>query len=213
MTTTPNESTVDSSKGLQAPDPRPDLFHVLDEVARLLNDVAAGGEQNLARPTPCSEFDVAALIEHMIFVANRVGHIGDGGHFADVEPVVLAELDDPAAAFVGAAAAIKEAWADAAKLPQMFELPWGPVPGFAALMAYTSEFAVHGWDLAKAVDIQFDPGDDRLADALAGVYNIPAEGRTDAGIPFDPVTEAPVGASNLERIAAWTGRDLSWSAA
>ena len=41
-------------------------------------------------------------------------------------------------------------WADDARLDALVTVPWGRVPGRAAVWGYMREALVHGWDLAVA---------------------------------------------------------------
>lgn len=61
----------------------------------------------------------------------------------------------------GEAAAAVAAWT-AADLEVIVAVPWGQVPGWAALAGYVQESTVHAWDLAVAsrgrvVDLGLDP--------------------------------------------------------
>jgi len=187
-------------------DPRPGLAAVIEPLQALMVEVAAD-ESNLTKATPCPEFDVAGLLDHIVFIARRVAVLGQGGHFADVPDVHLA--GDWAEAFGAAADDIERVWSDPAKLDQSYTVPWAEgIPGAPLLMAYTSEFATHGWDLAQAVDGNYQPDEEALAGALIAVKHIPAEGRDDPMVPFGPVVDAPSDATPLEQIVAWTGRRI-----
>ena len=195
--------------GLDPTDPRYGLAAAVAAAHQTIEAAEGAPADALGGPTPCDDFTVEDLVEHMIFIARRVATIGNGGHFADVsgEPVGSAW----ASAFASEAEAIHAAWADPAKLGRTHEVPWGEAPGAALMLAYTAEFATHAWDLARAIGIPLALDDDALAAAAEAVRFIPAEGRDDPGVPFGPVVDAPPNASNLERIVTWVGRTLEWS--
>ena len=55
-------------------------------------------------------------------------------------------------------------WPNDAVLGQICKLPWGTLPGAAAIAAYTGELTTHSWDLAKATN-RIDQLDDDAGDA------------------------------------------------
>lgn len=63
-------------------DPRPLLGRALDQSERL---AAGTSPDQLTESTPCSEFDVRALLGHMVAVARRIAHVGRGGDPFDVQ--------------------------------------------------------------------------------------------------------------------------------
>ncbi len=197
-----------TSETLGPTDPRRGLAAALSAARRLVDDATASADQ-LERPTPCPDFTVEDLIEHMIFIARRVTIIGNGGHFTEAPDHRTGSRWSEALA--AEAEAIHAAWSDAAKLDDNYEVPWGQVPGAALMAAYTAEFATHSWDLARAIGTEVEIDDADLAVAAEAVRFIPSDGREDPAVPFGPVVEAPAGASNLERIVTWVGRSLDWS--
>ena len=208
-----NTSFTSASAGgpgtVEPNDPRHGLAAAITAAGKVIGQASQLGADRLCGPTPCSDYTVEQLLEHMLFVARRVAHIGNGGHFADT-PADHAG-GDWAAEFTTRAEAVHEAWADPAKLGQTYAVPWGEMPGAALMLTYTAEFAAHTNDLAQAIGAEVEVDDDALAGAAEAVRFIPAEGRDDPGIPFGPVVEAPANATNLEQIVTWTGRSLTWS--
>ncbi len=194
---------------LDPSDPRYGLAVALAAALRAIESATDKSSDHLADPTPCPEFTVEDLIEHVIFVARRVVTIGNGGHFADTAADRVGT--GWPLAFAREAEAIHAAWADPAKLEAIHEVPWGQVPGAALMLAYTGEFATHAWDLSRATGNEVEIDDAALAGAAEAVRFIPADGRDDPAIPFGPVVEAPADASNLERVVTWVGRSLEWA--
>ncbi len=194
---------------LDPTDPRYGLAAAVTAAQATIRAATESGTDLLGKPTPCPEFSVEDLVEHMIYIARRVALIGNGGHFseASAEPAG----SDWSGAFAREAQAMHEAWADPAKLGGSYQVPWGEAPGAALMLAYTGEFATHTWDLARAAGLPLDIDDEALGGAAEAVRFIPADGRDDPAIPFGPVVEAPADATNLERIVTWVGRSLDWS--
>lgn len=181
-------------------DPRPRYAAALAHVHGLMSRAT-----DLDAPTPCPEFDVRALLGHLVTTVERVRLIGEGlDPYA--APAVVTGLDDPAAAYAETAAKAVALWADDAVLDREVTVPWGTVPGRAALWGYVNETLVHGWDLAVATgqDPEADP--DLVTPVLdAAVAFLPAEPRG-GRVPFAPPVAPRPGAGPTERLANWCGR-------
>jgi uncharacterized protein (TIGR03086 family) len=101
------------------------------------------------------------------------------------------------------------AWADPAVLRQQMRLPFGTLPGAAALAMYTGELSTHTWDLAVATGQSPAWDDEILTGALTAVRSkLPAE--RGPGIPFAAPVAVPDDAPAIERLVAWQGRDPRW---
>ncbi len=158
----------------------------------------------MGNSTPCDEFTVKQLMEHLILVMRRVAVIGDGGVWSTIgeEPQDDGWVDS----FRSAAHDVMKAWTDDDKLQQTFTAPWGDVPGGPMIWTYTGELAAHGWDLAQATNQEFGLEDDVLQGALTAIKFIPAEGRDNPEIPFDPPVDVGPQASVLDQLVGWLGR-------
>jgi uncharacterized protein (TIGR03086 family) len=119
------------------------------EVLGILREqVAALGRGDLARMTPCSEWDALALVAHVIGASEYYAQLAGGGE--NVRPVIL-ELeqgDDLVARFDVAAANGVAAWAVPGALDREVRMVLGRMPGRAALSVHIGDLAVHAWDLA-----------------------------------------------------------------
>jgi len=190
---------------MDAPDdPRPLLYRAIDQVQRL---IAQTGEEHLALPTPCGDYDVHQLLGHLVAMLERFTHMGYGGRPYDTVEIVTGV---PAGGWVDAAAEARDklaaVWADGSLLDRIVAVPWGEAPGRLAVLAYTQEFTQHAWDLATAIG-RTDELDRRLAEvALASAATfVPAEIRG-GPMPFGPVVDVPADADPYERLAGWLGR-------
>lgn len=184
-------------------DPRYGLAVVTIAVRDLITAAEAGGPPAIARSTPCTDFTVKELLEHLVLVMRRVGAIGNGEHWSSVDQVPTDDGwgDD----FAAAAHAVRLAWDDPSKLAASYEVPWGVLPGAPLLLTYTAELATHAWDLATALDRPLAIDDDVLAGALVAAKMLPADGRG-ADVPFGPVVDPGPEAPALLQIAGWMGR-------
>ncbi|MBC8090744.1 MAG: TIGR03086 family protein [Pseudonocardia sp.] len=184
-------------------DPRPHYSAALTWVHQLMDGVHPA---QLDAPTPCPDFDVRALLGHLVCTVERARVIGEGGDPTSVPPVVTDVPDDGwADAYGSATVGLWKVWSDDAALDRMVTPPWGTVPGHAAVRGYLNETLVHGWDLAVATgqDPETDP--DLAGTALAGARRfIPAEPRG-GHMPFGPVIPSAPDAGPTERLANWSG--------
>lgn len=191
----------------QMPDPRPGLATATGAIQALIQKVKTA---DFAKPTPCDEFDVQALLDHITLVLRRSAAIGSGDHWTSVEQV---KVGDDMSTYTNEIAAAAEAqslaWSVEERLGAIVEVPWGAIPGGAVVATYTAELATHGWDLANAIGEGFAIADEALAVALFAVQQIPAEGRDAPEIPFGPVVDPGPDASVLLKIAGWGGRQVA----
>jgi len=185
-------------------DPRPLYRDALSWVRDLAGHVPAA---RLTDPTPCPEWDVRALLGHLVATVDRARVVGEGADPNDMPRVVVGVADggwtDALAAAEDKMAAV---WADDALLDVTVTVPWGRVPGRAALWGYLREALVHGWDLAVATDQDVEAGRATAEAALAVTRQVmPAEPRG-GPIPFAAPVEPRPGAGPTEQLANWCGR-------
>jgi len=128
--------------------PRTDLLAALDRAIAGTDRLIAGIDaRHWSAPTPCTEWDVRALVTHvtsgmLTFAALVRGEPRPDGT-ADV-------ADDPVAAYRSAAATMRAAFAAPGALDRMYQSPIGPAPGSVLVHLRITELLVHGWDLARA---------------------------------------------------------------
>jgi uncharacterized protein (TIGR03086 family) len=184
-------------------DPRPHYRAALTWVRTLAEGVPA---DRFADLTPCAEWDVRGLLGHLVATVDRVRVIGEGGDPQTTPRVVEGIADDGWTDALGAAEdKMAAVWADDAVLDELVTVPWGRVPGRAAVWGYIREALVHGWDLAVATG-QSPEADPVTAEAALAETKLvmPAEPRG-GPIPFAaPVAPRP-GAGPTEQLANWCG--------
>ena len=199
---TPTEPTTAPVAGQAPRDLRPAVHAAQLWVADLLGAV---GPDHLSGRTPCTDFDVEALVRHLFGVADRLVAIGGGRPAESVPASIVALADDVVGAYRARVERGRAAWDDPASLGRLVEAPFGRVPGAAVLGVYLAENLTHGWDLATATgqDSEADPG--LVAPAYATMRQIlPPQGRED--FPFAPPVEPAADAGPTERLANWSGR-------
>lgn len=165
----------------------------LDQLAALLDAV---GDDDLARPTPCHDWTVAELVDHVVAAPRTFARQvrGEEVDWAAPTPHVG---EDRAEAFRAAADELRTAWAAA-----------DGGPGGPGLDLQCAEVAVHGYDLAASIGQPTDTLDTELAErALTFLRaNLTADNR---GPAFGPEQPAPEGADAYQRLAAFAGRGIS----
>lgn len=191
----------------QTPDLRPLMIQSLEVADSLVASLTA---DDLTLPTPCTEFDVRALTDHLVMVVRRIRVILEGRPFTDAVVSDAIELDELRTAWDAAVADLRAA-APGFDLTRTVSAPFGTVPAGRALGMYCGELTVHSWDLATATGrtALLDP---TLAAPLVGPARdgIPQER---AGIPFEPVVVVPDSAAAYDQLVGWYGRDPRWAAA
>ncbi|MCA6094180.1 TIGR03086 family protein [Streptomyces sp. SCA3-4] len=187
-------------------DPRPLLDRATAQMSAL---VAAVPAARLGDPTPCAEFDVRALLGHLVAGTRDGAVIGETGEVAWGEPPAGVPDDGWGPAYDEARARLAAAWADDAALERVLELPWGTFPGRVFMTSgMVLETVTHTWDLSQAVGHPL-PLDQELAElALGWAREFLPAGRRGEGVPFGPVQPAPEGADAYARLAAWLGRTV-----
>src|SRR5262249_20277900 len=113
---------------------------------------------DLGSPTPCAEFDVRALLNHMIGGLGMLTTAASGGTAAIPQGDQFG--DDPGAAYEERRRALLSAVRADGALDRDWIMPFGAMSG--ALMAQIAfmEHLTHGWDVAKATgqDTTVPPG-------------------------------------------------------
>ena len=173
--------------------------------------VSAVRPDQLGNPTPCTEFEVRALVNHIVGGITRAAITGEGGDAVAFSGRVDGVPDDGwADAYNAVAKRATAAWSDDGRLAAMVTVPWGTVPGRVALSGAVQEVLTHGWDLATATG-QESEGDPELATWVLEEFAhraLPPE-RRGGPVPFGPVVPVPAEAGPYAQLAAWLGRGTS----
>ena len=173
----------------------------LDLLAPQLAGVVAGiTPADLARPTPCADFDVRGVLEHMIGGATLFAAAYRGE--TPAEP----DTSDPLAAFGPALGELGSAITAPGALDRTVASPFGDVPGETFARFIVLDGLVHGWDLATATGQPYDPPA-ALVDAASEFAQEALDHLRD-GEAFGPEVQPPAGATPIERLAAFTGRRI-----
>jgi uncharacterized protein (TIGR03086 family) len=202
----PPASTGEVSETAGGPTPRELRTLLASALAQLRRLIGGVRREQLVLPTPCAQWDVRALLGHVLAVVQRSALVGEGGSTPPGFRVLRIESDHWRHAFDTSAARARSAWARPQALTDTTAGPWGLVPAPVALSGFVLELAAHAWDLAVSVGDRagLDPGLARAALQIA-TRLVPAELRDDGGA-FGPPVPAPAGADPGTQLAAYLGR-------
>jgi uncharacterized protein (TIGR03086 family) len=175
----------------------PLTFHreALDVAQRVVDEI---DRSQFELPTPCDEWNVRQVLEHMIGGNRRIAGDPPGAG----EDVIG---DDLSAAYAASAASAIAMFEAPGGLDRNFTLSWGNVPGQVAVLVRSTDQLAHAWDLAKATGMPTD-----LSPAMFGAglellqYRFALMGRNSA--TYADERQAPAGASVADRFAAFAGR-------
>ena len=163
-------------------------------------------------PTPCAEWDVRALVDHVVREDRWAAELLADRTIADVGDRLDGDLlgTDPAAAWEAAGSAAVSA-ATAAKDDDMVSLSAGPTPVDEYLRQLAADHIVHAWDLATATGTNLRIEED-LLDAVTAWFAPVRRIYRDHGL-VDPRPPLPEPAEAQARLLAMFGRSEALAAA
>jgi uncharacterized protein (TIGR03086 family) len=171
----------------------------LEQLGPHLGGVVAGiRPEQLDAPTPCDDFTVRGVLEHMIGGATAFAAAYRGT--TPPEP----DLHDPLGSFGDVLGDLVAAITAPGALDQIVQAPFGEVPGETFARFVVLDGLVHGWDMAVATGQPYEPPDELVAaaDAFARQAIDPLRD----GQAFADAVEPAPDASPIERLANYTGR-------
>ena len=180
------------------------LHHqALDATGRI---VARITPNQLSAPTPDGEWDVRALLNHVVAGNLWAAELAAGKTIDEVGDRLDGDVlgDDPAAAYDASAKLAADVFAAPGALDAPCAVSYGPVPGSVYAGHRFLDVLIHGWDLAVATgqDTTLDPA---LVDALLEVIEPQAEMLRASGA-FGPAVETAPDADAQTRLLAVLGR-------
>jgi uncharacterized protein (TIGR03086 family) len=171
----------------------------LEQLGPHLGGVVAGiTPDQLDNATPCAEYTVRGVLEHMIGGATAFA-----AAYRGVEPTTP-DLSDPLRDFAAVLGDLVGAVTAPGALDQTVQAPFGAVPGETFARFIVLDGLVHGWDMATATGQPYTPPDELVAEADAFARQVLDPLRD--GDTFADATEPEADASPIERLAAYTGR-------
>jgi len=184
------------------------LERALDQTAAIIAAIPAS---QAGLPTPCSDWDVRALVHHLTGQDLRNFLVAVRGETADWQKPADELGEDWAAEFRDRAGALMAAWR-AADPDQPTAMPGG---GQAPLRnradQQITELAVHGWDLVKATGQRASLDPELAGHALAWSHRVLRPEFRGPDKAFGLEVPVPPDAPIYDRLAGWFGRDPGWA--
>jgi uncharacterized protein (TIGR03086 family) len=192
---------------MEHPDLRPAAQRVADLVAAVRPD-------QLGDPTPCPQYAVGDLVEHigglaLAFTAAAGKELGGETQGAPVGDAARLPDDWPTR-IPQDLEALAVAWQDPEAWTGMTQAGSVDLPGDIAGLVALDELVVHGWDLARATGQPYDPdgADLEAVEGFLAGFGDDREAGPDAA--FGPPVDVTDDASALDRVVALSGRDPAW---
>jgi len=188
---------ADLTSGPDAP-PADELASAEATLAVLQRVVHGVASDDLTKQTPCREFDVAGLTDHLLNSITSIGSVAG----AEIPPRNTA--DSVERQIVVAARPALDAWH---RRGLSGTVPFGPAEAPAPVMAgvLSLEFLVHAWDYATAIGRPMNASES-LSEYVIGLAERVITPATRGSAGFDDPVAVPADADPLDRLVALTGR-------
>lgn len=163
------------------------------------------GDAHLGAPTPCADWNVEALISHVVLGDASVPMLFSGRPLPDgvaIDPSLLGP--NPMATWRGTALGAIEAFRQPGAMDELVEHPTGRQPGSVVARFRLVDVLGHTWDLATAIGVDPDLPEHFAEAALDFLHPMVEQLRASA--LFGPALEPPVGAPAAIRFLALIGR-------
>ena len=178
-------------------------LRAVDEFDKRVQDVRA---DDLGKPTPCSEWDVRDLLNHLVNEDKWVAPLLAGKTIAEVGDELDGDLlgDDPQLAWKLAADEAKAAAQEPGATERTVHLSFGDFSGGDYLDQLTADHLIHGWDLAQGTSGQVDLDGELMEHVYA--WALPIEDVLKGSGAYGEKVEAPEGADLQAKLLAVFGR-------
>jgi uncharacterized protein (TIGR03086 family) len=165
----------------------------------------------LSGPTPCTDWDVRALLNHLILWTSYSLEARAQGGSVSQELTDTDFAADPgfAAAYRAQLDRALAAWADPAAWERELNVMGTATPAADVAALNIAEMVLHGWDLAAATGQRYTVSDAAAAAAARAVEANADLFRQYKG--FAEPVEVPASAPALDRLLAASGRDPAWT--
>lgn len=183
-----------------------DIPGVLKSAAAVARPVVEGvTEARFGDPTPCAEYDVKELLNHLFLVVTNFQALAKGGT-ADFSTTPDRLTGDWRGEFGAETERLVEAWSAPEALEGVSAGMGLPQPVVAKMILL--DLTIHAWDLARATGRDFTP-DPRAVSVLLGFLGDMAPMARANGV-FGEEVEVGDDATDFERLLGGSGRDPQW---
>jgi uncharacterized protein (TIGR03086 family) len=191
-----------------------DLHPATRQLATLVERV---DDSQLDAPTPCPDYTVGDLLDHIGRLAvafTEAARKEDGTNASPPPEGSHANLaDDWRTRIPRDLATLGDAWAGHDAWDGSTKIAGAEMPASVVGSVGLNELVTHGWDLARAIGQPYDADHDTIAGCLEFVGPISQPGAEANRAPaFGPALTPPDDGSPVDRLIALTGRDPGWTA-
>ncbi|KKD08395.1 TIGR03086 family metal-binding protein [Streptomyces sp. WM6386] len=170
-------------------------------------------DERLADPTPCPDLALRNLLGHLLglSVAFRDAARKDLGPTTNTDPSAAVPDIGPGwrEELPKVLDELADAWRDRSAWTGMTRAGGVDLPGEVAGAVAIDELVIHGWDLARATGLPYDPDPAALQVSYDFLLAAAKEDDRGGGI-FGPVVPVADGAPLLDRAVGLSGRDPGW---
>lgn len=188
---------------MTTPDLIPMFATVLDHTAKV---VSAVEPSQRSLPTPCTEWQVEQLLDHMVGTLRAAVAIAEGStpqYDPTNPPPVIG--DHPVAVFGAAADAALATYRQPGLLAKEIDSPAGRLPASQFLHFPMMDMWVHSWDLAKATGQTVD-FDDAITGYMLGFCQQAFGQQRPPEHVIGPAVVVPESAPLIDQLVGFTGR-------
>jgi uncharacterized protein (TIGR03086 family) len=163
-------------------------------------------EGQWAGSTPCPDWDVRTLVNHLVNENRWMAPLFAGKTVADVGDALDGDLlgDDPKGSWKAASAESLDVVHEGGALDRTVHLSFGDFKGSDYLDQILSDHVIHSWDLARGIGAD-DTLDPELVDHVAAFLEPQVEAWRSAGA-FGPPADVPAGADAQTKLLGMVGR-------
>jgi uncharacterized protein (TIGR03086 family) len=166
--------------------------------------VAGIKPDQLTDATPCAEFDVKALLNHMIAGLGMLHTAATGGKAVPPEGNIVS--DDPSGQYDEGRAKLLEAVKTPGTLDKSWSMPFGDMPGKMMAGIAFMEHLTHAWDIRKATGQDTELPADLVKECTEVVTPMDQMLRMPGvcGAAIEP----PAGATETQKLMSFLGRQV-----
>jgi uncharacterized protein (TIGR03086 family) len=174
------------------------LSAVLADLAEVVGGISPA---QLHHPTPCTDYDVAQLRDHVLhWLTTFADAFADQPGSGQLETITAAADRMDQALRAGAAS-------------RPLRLGDSAMPGDMALSMILWEYQMHGWDLARATSQAWSPPAAAAEESLEFAPGMLTADYQGEGKAFAPRVPVPESAPAFDRLLGLSGRDPAWAGA
>jgi uncharacterized protein (TIGR03086 family) len=177
----------------------PDVTNLASALEVTEGIVAGVRPEQVQLPTPCTKYDVAQLLDHLVGFATNFADKA-AGVTPPADPTTTVAGDDAQGAYHDAGVRLLAGYRGGAN------------DGATPLAVVLMETITHGWDLAAATGQPTPYTEPSIAAALDTCRGMLSPQHRGEGKPFGEEVEVSSSAPVLDQLIGFMGRDPDWSA-